>query len=498
MSADLLQQLSAINPERVEDVTADEIADVLSRFEERRAVMDTATRDTRRRHEPSGPRRQRRGWLVAVAAAAVVLLGVGGVAWLARGGGDGTPPADDEVVVTTTELEQETTVTSEAPSEETTTTTATTSPPHTTTTTLPAFELPPPSAAWWSAVPAALETPFVRDILATGDGFVAATASADDWTAMVWVSDDGTSWTSVGTLSPDVAVSEMWLAEAGNTVVVANQQLDDGRQTAVVWSGPDPGSLTPVDTNAFIAGDRVQAVSRGGPGIVAVGENGPTTTVLWASVDGTTWERFSDEAGAFDRSRPLSIAGTEDGFVAAGVTIDAEGGNDAAVWTSRDGSTWTRLMDAAFGGPGNQWMDDVAVGGGGFVAVGASWLEGQGVEGAVWHSPDGVTWSRIRNDGVFTSLPPGLGESNAIIEAVTAAGPGFIAAGTGGIGDGDDYRDAGIVWLSSDGLTWERLPAEALSFSAEYLRDVEAGADRVLIAGQASMATEILLWVPER
>ena len=74
-------------------------------------------------------------------------------------------------------------------------------------------------------------------------------------------------------------------------------------------------------------------------------------------------------------ARPSRGADASIGAVAVGgpglVAVGSNGG-DAAVWTSADGQTWSRVPDdeAVFGGPGIQGMSDVVVGGPGFVAVG--------------------------------------------------------------------------------------------------------------------------------
>jgi hypothetical protein len=65
---------------------------------------------------------------------------------------------------------------------------------------------------------------------------------------------------------------------------------------------------------------------------------------------------------------------------------------DAAVWTSVDGLTWTRLPSesAIFGEESYQWMQSVTVGGPGLIAVGSQRSNsrfnsrGSEVDAAVW------------------------------------------------------------------------------------------------------------------
>jgi hypothetical protein len=101
--------------------------------------------------------------------------------------------------------------------------------------------------------------------------------------------------------------------------------------------------------------------------------------------------------------------------------------SDAAVWTSVDGLTWTRVPhnEAVFGGPSNQSMLDVVVGGPGLIAVGYA-HDGVDRDAAVWTSPDGLTWTRVPHDEA-TFGGPEIETMNGI--AVNDEGFG-VAAGT--------------------------------------------------------------------
>ena len=66
-------------------------------------------------------------------------------------------------------------------------------------------------------------------------------------------------------------------------------------------------------------------------------------------------------------------------------------GPSEAVWTSPDGISWSRVPDddAVFSGAGNQEMSGVTVGAPGLVAVGSD-QSGGDADVAVWTSPDGI------------------------------------------------------------------------------------------------------------
>ena len=70
-----------------------------------------------------------------------------------------------------------------------------------------------------------------------------------------------------------------------------------------------------------------------------------------------------------------------------------------AVWTSPDGITWSRVPhdETVFGGESNQSMEEVVAGGPGLVVVGWNQV-GDNVDAAVWTSADGTSWTRVPHD----------------------------------------------------------------------------------------------------
>ncbi|MGI9658761.1 MAG: hypothetical protein ACR2OD_07625 [Gaiellaceae bacterium] len=196
---------------------------------------------------------------------------------------------------------------------------------------------------------------------------------------------------------------------------------------------------------------RMNSVSAGGPGLVAVGEEGFDAAV-WVSEDGAAWSRVPPEdallGGADDPwERMMSVTRFGTGLVAVGFAEDAATGLGAAVWTSADGVRWARVLDdeAALGGPGGQTMLSVTAGGPGLVAVG--WDQPLGRDAAVWTSADGVSWSRVEHDDAVFG---GLGYQS--MSAVIAGGPGLVAVGRD--------RTGPVVWTSPDGAEWTRITPE--------------------------------------
>jgi hypothetical protein len=313
--------------------------------------------------------------------------------------------------------------------------------------------------------------------------------------AVVWTSVDGWTWSRV---PEDEAVfggpgfHQMFSVTVGGPGLVAVGRggfLVDGEAegSAAVWTSVDglTWARVPHDEAVF-GGDGDQqmfSVTVGGPGLVAVGFDGPFgasrgNAAVWTSPDGLTWARVPDDEALFGgdgRQRMLSVTAGGPGLVAVGSDghpqyeyanrLD-ELAADAAVWTSVDGLTWLRGPhdEAVFGGPGEQRMDSVTVGGPGLVAVGSASRQGPDVpaddrdfdmyEAAVWTSVDGLTWSRVPDADVVAVSDD---EPEAML-SVTAGGPGLVAVG----GDSEDQcGSAEAIWTSPDGLTWSQLPDQS-------------------------------------
>ena len=187
---------------------------------------------------------------------------------------------------------------------------------------------------------------------------------------------------------------------------------------AAVWVSPDgiAWSRVPHDEAVFGGEGRqgISAVTAGGPGLVAYG------SAMWTSPDGVTWSRFPRDEVGLGGGALLSVTAGGPGFVAVGYTTTTEYAESgiAVVWTSSDGITWNRVPhdEAVFGGSEHQQMLSVTAGGPGLVAVGVETSRGD-EDAAVWTSPDGITWARYHNRAVFG------GSGNQRLAAVVT-GPG--------------------------------------------------------------------------
>jgi hypothetical protein len=283
-------------------------------------------------------------------------------------------------------------------------------------------------------------------VTAGGPGFVAVGATGGNSPgraiadAVVWTSVDGITWSRV---PHDDAIfggegdQEMTSVTAGGPGLVA-AGWDGGTDSGARWTSVDGLTWSRVPHDLADFGD---SVTVGGPGLVAVGQAGGDAAV-WNSADGVTWSRvLHDDAvfGGTDEASMSDVTVGGPGFVAVG--SDGFEGDDAvqgqlanwardfsgraAVWTSVDGITWSRVPndETIFGGEGNQWMSTVTAVGPGLVAVGGEWSSEVHVP-VVWTSVDGITWSRVPHDDAVFGV-----DGDEEISSVTAGGPGVVAVG---------------------------------------------------------------------
>ena len=240
----------------------------------------------------------------------------------------------------------------------------------------------------------------------------------------------------------------------------------------------------------------MESVTAGGPGLVAVGSVGSNDAgdaAVWTSVDGVAWSRVPHDETVFggpNAQRMLSVTAGGPGLVAVG----ADGSFDerhwvAAVWTSVDGITWSRVPhdDTVFGGADSLAMTSVTVGGPGLVAVGDEELfEDDDGDAAVWTSVDGITWSRVPHD---ESVFGGAGDQG--MNSVTVGGPGLVAVGVGTgrmtVDEGHvDWTDTAAVWISADGITWSRIPHDEAVFEgmgSQQMSGVTVGGPGLMAVG---------------
>jgi hypothetical protein len=127
---------------------------------------------------------------------------------------------------------------------------------------------------------------------------------------------------------------------------------------------------------------------------------------------------------------------------------------EAAVWRSRDltGEKWDPVEDVGgASGDGDQFMNGVTTWSGGLVAVGGDGF-GRDTTAAVWTSRDGTSWQRVPDD--VTPLNPlrRLGESSAMTSVATI-GDMIVAVGYSERFGG---AKSPTTWMTRDPQHWQQ------------------------------------------
>jgi hypothetical protein len=239
----------------------------------------------------------------------------------------------------------------------------------------------------------------------------------------------------------------------------------------------------------------VRAFASDGKRLVAVGTlfstAGPSRAAVWSSDDGEQWTMVATDSD-FEDVTLHTVTASGPGFVAAGhagkqVLPDVpRPGWKATVWSSTDGSAWTRVPDTS--DFADAVIADLAAGRSGMVAVGFSQQAAGTLPSAdclhaiSWTSADGLTWTRAPAD-------PALG--CAQMTQIVAGGPGYVAGGTISAGSRDESSTPRAqMWVSEDGLAWTPVDGPA---DATRLFDMAAGPDGLIAVGQ-TMAGAVGVW----
>ncbi len=329
----------------------------------------------------------------------------------------------------------------------------------------------------------------MNSVVASSVGFVAVGVSVDGSRSdgLVWVSPDGLAWTRILEGQDVFDDVSLYSVTAYGEGLVAVGTDDSGTDVdAVVWSSDDGLAWDRVsDSDSALggAGDQIMvSVAPFGGGLVAVGESFTfsqgSEAAVWTSSDGTRWSRVALAGAMFEDSIMIDVTVFGDLVVAVGVTFSDSGPN-AAVWTSTDAINWIRIAQdpSVFGGDGNQTMTSVTSSDSRLVAVGYDQV-GPG-DAAVWTSTDANTWTRIPHD----ELVFGGGEDGgAEMTSVEAYGGGFVAAGLQQIAGEMDA----LMWLSPDGLAWERIITDPEIFGgrdAQKIISLAVGGKTVVAVG---------------
>jgi predicted Ser/Thr protein kinase len=320
--------------------------------------------------------------------------------------------------------------------------------------------------------------------------------------AAVWTSPDGRRWDRVPGesfgRSGDHRIENV--TDFGERLVAVGSERAGGATDPAVWMSADTGAtwsrVDSVTSGLHHVGSQaaMQAVVEHAPGLVAVGfqeAQGGFDAAIWTSTDATDWKWVTlpsfVEPGD---QRMLGATNFGDQLVVVGTAASSAGDRDAAVWVE-SGGRWSRVRSDSLGGPGDQQIGSVVAGGPGLIAVGSDTSSGRS-EAAVWTSTDGRSWSQAPASDIGPA-----GEGSQGMSAVSRVGAWFVA---GGWSDGSGGDADGAIWLSADGRNWTNsASAEAFGGPGRQLVDALTpfGPEGLLAGGSTRVAhdQQAAIWI---
>ena len=352
--------------------------------------------------------------------------------------------------------------------------------------------LPTTPDAWsLASIDSRWATAQVDGLVAGPRGLLAILGELGSHDMQLSVSTDGRTWTLVPNdqfpspavlLPPSGSLSLPAVGTAHGFLFVA-----DGND---VWASEDGYAWqrrTDRARDVDLRAGTILAVAEGGPGVVAVGSDNKA----WYSEDGSDWALAEVPAPPTESFATRGYAApTVDmtGVAVAGDTLIAWGNAAAAefamvqpvLWTSDDGRSWEKVLDVS----GVGWLQDVAAGPDGFVAIGAD-LTGAG---GIWYSTDGRAWqpaAGIADAGSSAELN---------VSSIAATRSGYVAVGGDGVCDVEPCPDGrAVIWTSPDGRSWSRLqrddrfevadPRTAANHSGAWATSAVAWDSHFVVAG---------------
>jgi hypothetical protein len=232
----------------------------------------------------------------------------------------------------------------------------------------------------------------------------------------------------------------------------------DLETTTALWRSPDGRSWTMTDADPSVwAGLTADRVAQGGAGI-AVLAGGDDGRAVVTSADGEAWtvtpirpDTVGVAADTFPGAYPVNdVAVTGRGFLALGQLVSPDGQAQPLLLTSSDGVAWQRATGPAVapGRPLPEYFAGVAEAGEQLLVFTTS--SDPAARITVWRSADGVSFDVAGGPELFP------GPAEPAVTRVATAGDRLVAAG-------DDPATGDVaVWVSADGQTWELIDSDAL------------------------------------
>ena len=251
-------------------------------------------------------------------------------------------------------------------------------------------------------------------------GLSAVTHGPRGWIAacpgLVLTSADGTSWQPAGAITHDLAGVSAVQAASGRRGYVITQTVagPGGAPSRDVWWSADLTSWTRAqDQNETDGSNQVLAVAAGASVFVSGGSH-DNRPAVWASPDGRTWTAVNPPLPAGASAGVIQQVAVRGSNVVALGQQTTSGGIQPLAERSRDGGLTWQLVPFSAPGPGTSFTA-LTAGAGGFTVAAQFGPSGGTTDAAVWTSADGTRWTRSPVGGL-------AGGGSHAVTALAAAG----------------------------------------------------------------------------
>jgi hypothetical protein len=299
-----------------------------------------------------------------------------------------------------------------------------------------------------TAIPGGIVPELAVNALAAAGGEQIAVGSADGYPAIWRQTPGSTSWTLVSSLS----------VASGYPGLSALTSVTHGPAGWLAVGEPGPIVLSSADGRTWQREGQITSDLAGASGLVTAANpagyviaanvaaaGGSATAALWWSRNLTSWTRETSMNDTDGAGQVLAVGADASEFMAVG----SDGGHPA-VWTTTDGQDWTTIPLGLPPGASAAALTQVAIEGDHVVALGQLTKAGGPVPFAELSANGGASWL----EKPFGSAGPGVA-----VTALTASSGGFTAASQ----SGSPGQQSVQIWTSATGSAWSSAQVSGLS-----------------------------------